>query len=246
MGTLALDIETSSPFEEPPENSNDHRYYEWLSVAVAYVRDGQVEPETAVMFRQGGWDDEYTAGLLNRLVDWCANRDVDRTLTYNGDWFDLKLMAGWAEELEQSGMRPNAVEDLMDCVPRHVDVALAAKDRHEDELWEDQVILPDWKAYQLEGINNKTIWYDNYDFNDDYLPNLGIEDEMVKGVHVGQALGKQYVDGVVAGIEDLSTHRELKRLLYDYSLSDIVDLHRLYLSLGGEDLDQEYHYPVRP
>lgn len=243
MGSLAIDIETCSPCEEPPKNSNATRYYEWLSVAVAHLGEGQVEPETAVMFRQGGWDEEYTADLFERFVDWCQSLDIDRTLTYNGTWFDLKHMLNWADSLEKTGLRPNARRDLIGCLPCHVDLAKAAADHHDDELWDEQVVLPDWKAYELEGIDNQSIWYDDYDLDPAYREGLGISDDFVKGEHVGRVLGERYVEGVVAGLEKTSTHRELERLLYDYSISDIVDLFPLYESLGGEALDREYHYP---
>lgn len=49
MGTLAIDIETASPFTEPDEE-NSTECYEWLSVAVAYTH-GQDKSEQAVLFR---------------------------------------------------------------------------------------------------------------------------------------------------------------------------------------------------
>jgi hypothetical protein len=202
MGTLTLDIETASPFEEPTDGSNETRCYEWLSVAVAYVEDGPADPETAVLFRRGGWDDEYTADLLDRLAEWCSTRDVARTLTDNGTWVDLKHLASWAESLDRTGVRPDALDDLRRILPRHVDVARAAADRHGDALWDDQVVLPDWKVYRLEGIDNETVWYDDYDFNPDFFERLGVDDEMVEGAHVGRVLGERYVDGVVAGFEE--------------------------------------------
>ena len=184
MGTLALDIETASPFEEPADGGDDTAYFEWLSVAVGYVADGRSDPETAVLFRRGGWVAEYTAALLDRLLDW-------------------------------TGVRPHALADLTDCLVHPVDVARAAADRHEETLWDDQVILPDWKAYELEGIDNETVWYDDYAFDDGYLTGLGVDHGSVKGAHLGRELGERYVDGVVAGIEDTRTFRELKRLLVD-------------------------------
>lgn len=244
MGTLVLDIETASPFEEPPDGGGDTAYFEWLSVAVGYVADGGSDPETAVLFRRGGWEDEYTADLLDRLLDWCSGRDVERTLTYNGARFDLKHLANWAVSLDRTGVRPDALSDLTDCLVHSVDVARAAADRHEEQLWDDQVVLPDWKAYDLEDIDNATVWYDDYEFDDGYLAGPDGDHGIVKGAHVGRELGERYVDGVAAGIEDTHTFRELKRLLVDYSVSDVADLYDLYESLGGETLDDEYHYPV--
>lgn len=244
MGTLSIDIETGSPFDEPGEDDHGTEFYEWLSVAAAFHESDLSEPETVVLFRRGGWDDEYTADLLDRLVEWCGPREIDRVLTYNGAWFDLRHMANWAEELEESGVRPGAYDDLERVLPNHIDVGLAATDIHEDELWDDQPLLPDWLAYKLEDIDNDRIWYDNYDFNPDYLASLGIEDDSVKGAHVGKSLAQKYVEGIVAGLEGTSTHQELEQILYDYSISDIVDLYPLYQSLGGQELDSEYHRPL--
>lgn len=249
MGTLALDIETASPFEEPSDMT-DTDYFEWLSVALAYVDDdaasaaAEPEPETAVLFRRGGWEKRYTADLLDRLVEWCESRAVSRTLTYNGARFDLQHMVNWAASLERSGVRPDAVADLTDCLPRHVDVARAAADRYADEVWEGREILPDWKAYELAGIDNSSVRYADYDFDDGYREGLDVDGGFVGGADVGRVLGQRYVEGVVAGIEATHTHRELRRLLYDYSVSDVDDLYRLYRSLGGAELDGAYGYPV--
>lgn len=244
MGTLSIDIETGSPFEEPGDDDDGTEYFEWFSVAAAYHESDASDPETTVLFRQGGWEDEYTADLLDRLVEWCEPRDIERVLTYNGAWFDLKHMANWTEEMDKSGVRPGAYEDLERILPIHIDVALAATDRHEHKLQEGQPILPDWLAYNLEDIENDSIWYNDYSFNPDYLSSLGIDDKFVKGEHIGQALAQKYVEGIQVGLEETSTHRELERLLYDYSISDIVDLYSLYQSLGGQELDSEYHRPL--
>jgi hypothetical protein len=244
MGTLALDIETASPFREPSRGENDTDCFEWLSVAAAYTEDGAEAPETTVLFRRGGWEQRYTADLLDRLVAWCGDRDVERTLTYNGAWFDLKHMANWADELAASGVRPGAYADLQSVLPRHVDLARAASDRHEDDLREGQPVLPDWRAYELEGIDNERVWYDDYDFDPGYRSGLGIDDGFVKGEHVGRVLGERYVDGVTAGLEGTRTHRELERLLYDYSVSDVADLFALYAALGGAQLDECHRYPL--
>ncbi|WP_250137895.1 hypothetical protein [Halorientalis salina] len=242
MGVLALDIEPASPFEEPDMEENATRCFEWISVGVAYRGDELNEPETSVLFRQGGWEPEHTADLFQQLIGWCEDRNVDRTLTYNGTRFDVKHLLNWAEELEESGEWSGLSSGLKSSCPNHIDLAKAATERHEDELQDGQPILPDWLAYKLENIDNDSIWYDDYDFDSGYR--LEIEDKFVKGVHVGQILGEKYVEGVQAGLDDTRTHQELKRLLYDYSISDIADLFALYDSLGGEQLEDDFHYPI--
>ena len=69
MGTLALDIETASPFESPGGGDfDDTQYFEFVACALGYRSDPTADPETTVLLRRGGWDDEYTADLLARTV----------------------------------------------------------------------------------------------------------------------------------------------------------------------------------
>jgi len=237
MGTLVLDIETASPFEEPPESSNETQYYELFAVSLAYAEELSDTPETEVIFRRGGWDETYTIDLYDRLFEWCAPRSVDRLLTYNGTWFDGVHLLNWAETLDADSDNKyrTGIENLFE---NHIDIALAAADEYAEELWEDQQILPDWKAYDLTNIDNDSVWYDDYDFPETYLSE--IEGSAVQGKHIGQVLGERYVDNVTAGIESTSVHRELTRLLTDYCLSDVADLIELYTSLGGPELDDTY------
>jgi hypothetical protein len=120
----------------------------------------------------------------------------------------------------------------------HIDVALAAADEYESELWDDQHILPDWKVYDLASINNDSIWYDDYDLPETYLSD--IDGKAVQGKHIGQVLGAKYVQNVEAEIKHTSVHRELSQLLEDYCRSDVADLIELYTALGGSDLDDTY------
>lgn len=243
MGTLALDIETGSPFAEPPDGGNDTEYFELFAVAVAYTDGSADGPEVDVLFREGGWEPDHTADLLDRLIDWCAARDVERVLTYNGAWFDLVHLANWATELEAAGVRPGAYAALTDALPNHVDLALAAADVHSEELWADQHVLPDFKAYRLEGIDNESVRYADYDLNPDYVDGLDVDGGYVQGKHIGRTLADRYVRGIEAGLEGTATHRELGRLLREYCVSDVADLFALYESLGGERLDEPYGRP---
>ncbi len=240
MGTLVLDIETASPFEEPSANANDTQYYEWVAVGLAYANEFHDTPETDVLFRRGSWDSAYTRDLFEQLFEWCDTREIERLLTYNGTWFDGKHLLNWARELDDTTdiEFQQRTEALFE---NHIDVALAAADEYADELWDDQQILPDWKAYDLADIDNDSIWYDDYDFPDTYLSE--IDGPAVQGKHIGQVIGERYVDNVDAGIEATSVHRELTRLLEDYCRSDVADLIDLYTTLGGPELDDTYCRP---
>ncbi len=240
MGTLVLDIETASPFDEPPENTNETQYYEWVAVGLAYVDQLHDSPRTDVLFRRGNWDDAYTIDLFEQLFDWCDTREIDRLLTYNGTWFDGKHLLTWARDLDATTDTTfqQRIEVLFE---NHIDIALAAADEYAAELWDDQHILPDWKAYDLAGIDNDSVWYDDYNFPETYLSE--IDGPAVQGKHIGQVIGEKYVNNVNAEIESTSVHRELSRLLEDYCTSDVADLIDLYTTLGGPEIDDTYRRP---
>jgi hypothetical protein len=189
------------------------------------------------LFRCGGWEDSYTVDLYQRMFDWCGQRNVGRLLTYNGAWFDQKHLVNWAKDID-AGTDNTLREQTEALFENHIDVALAAAGEYSDELWDDQHILPDWKAYSLAEINNDGVWYDDYNFPDTYLSD--IDGSAVQGKHIGQVLGERYVDNVEADIEATSVHRELTRLLEDYCTSDVADLIELYTTLGGPAMDDTY------
>ena len=239
MGTLALDIETASPNEEPPEDSNETRYFEWVAMSVGYRDDTGVESD--VLFRQGDWDHEYTAELLDQFVEWCEGREIDRTLTYNGDAFDLKHLRNWATELEDAGVRRNAYDDLRASVPMHIDLAPAATEKYPEEAT-GYGVVPLWKACELESIDDDMVFYRDYDFPSGI--DWGIDRDFVQGKHVGQVLGERFVEGQSnPKLGKTRTHQELQKLLYDYASSDVDVLFGLYDALGGAQLEEDYHHP---
>lgn len=242
MGTLALDIETASPFDAAFDGSRTETLA-WVAIAVAYD-EGNAQPDSTVFLRRGDWGEDHTADLLDRFLNWCESRDIDTVLTYNGAAFDLLHLRNWARQVADAGLSPHALRRLERLAATHVDVALAAADAHSDELRPSQQILPDFKAYQLEGIDNETIYYADYDLAPEYLASAGIESDLLQGKHVGAALGERYVNGVVAGLDETRTHRALESLLVDYCYSDILDLFMLYDALGGAALKQEYTVPL--
>ena len=162
---------------------------------------------------------------------------MERLLTYNGTWFDGKHLLNWAYELDAS-IDTDFRQRTETFFENHIDVALAAADEYSGELWDDQHILPDWKAYDLAGIDNDSVWYDDYDFPDTYLS--GVDGKAVQGKHIRQVIGAKYVNNVDAEIEWVSVHRELTRLLEDYCRSDVANLIDLYTTLGGPELDDTY------
>ncbi|MDZ7745974.1 MAG: hypothetical protein U5K28_05480 [Halobacteriales archaeon] len=242
MGTLALDIETATPFDSTFDGSRTETLG-WVAIALAYD-SGDESPESTVFLRRGDWSDEHTADLFDRFLDWCDGRAIDTMLTYNGAAFDLLHLRNWARQVASADLSPDAPQRLEQLAEHHVDIALAAADTYATELRPSQSILPDFKAYQLADIDNKTIRYAAYELPSAYLTAAGIDSDFVQGKHVGMALGERYVEGVVAGLEGTKTHGELESLLVDYCYSDILDLFTLYERLGGATLKPEYTVPL--
>lgn len=239
MGTLALDIETASPFREPGPEDEGTEYFEWLAVAVGYRPDPSAAVEREVLFREGGWGEEYTADLFDRLFEWCDGRDVDRVLTYNGRTFDLKHMRNWADALVEGGVREGVDARLASLVGTHVDLVGPALAAHRDELLEDQDVLPLWKVCDLEGVDEGRVWYEDYGFHDGHFSEE-FEYGFVRAVDVGRTLGERYVEGLEAGLEGTRTHGQLRELLSDYAVGDVDVLFELYDAFGGAALDAEY------
>lgn len=239
MGTLALDIETASPFREPGPDDEGTECFEWLAVAVGYrpTPGGVVERE--VLFREGGWEDECTADLFDRLFAWCEGRDVERVVTYNGRAFDLRHMRNWADALVEAGVREATNARLESLAAVHVDLVGPALAEHRDELLDDQDVLPLWKVCDLEGVDEEKVRYEEYGFHDGHFSEE-FEYGFVRAVDVGRVLGERYVEGLEAGLEGTKTHGQLRELLYDYAVGDVDVLFELYDAFGGPALDAEY------
>jgi hypothetical protein len=234
MGTLALDIETASPFESPGgDDFDDTRYFELVACGLGYRPEPTADVETTVLLRRGGWDDEHTADLLGRTVAWATARDVDRLLTYNGTGFDLVHLRTWAD---QCGTVDGV--DLGEAVAalstNHVDLKDPATEAYADRLHGRASFHSLDRVCRWEGIDVTETRYADYDLNPDFLRGAGVPegDAVVEGKHVGRGLGAAYVAGVAAGLDDRLTYRELERLLSAYTRSDVSVLFELADALG--------------
>jgi hypothetical protein len=235
MGTLALDIETASPFESPGgDDFDDTRYFELVAVALGYRAAPDTDPETTVLLRQGDWADEHTAALLERAIAWCTAREVDRLLTYNGEGFDLVHLRHWVDEAEAAGHTPLA-EPFDRLAAVHRDLKHPATERYRDRLPGRASFHTLERVCRWEGVDVSETRYADYDLNPDFLRGASVpeHDAVVEGRHVGRGLGAAYVEGIAAGLDDRLTYRELGRLLRDYARSDVAMLFGLADALGS-------------
>ncbi|AFK20244.1 hypothetical protein E6P09_13965 [Haloferax mediterranei ATCC 33500] len=231
-GRLALDIETASPNGTPSDFRNTADF-ELVAVGLGFcVGDG--DPEVEVVLRDGDWSVEHTAGLLREVVEWCEARSGP-VITYNGEYFDEHHLRAWAEQVADEGVWSDAPDRVDSLFADHIDLGTLAAEAYPHAVRQNRDIPALWKACKEAGIDQPTVWYDDYELDSNYLDRLGIDEKHVKGAHVGEALGEAYVDGVVAGIDHTQTHTELTRLLAEYAAGDIAPLFSLHDALRQAD-----------
>lgn len=217
--TLAIDIETASPFQEPTfDDFEDTDYFELVAIALGYQSESGAEVETGVLFRKGGWEEEYTTTLLSEAIEWCEERKIARTLTYNGDGFDAIHLRECADQVEL---------DIESLLVGHEDLKHPGNERNAHRV-------PDWKDFpkfedlcEWEDIETNPVYYEDYDIDSAICEHDAIDTEHVEGRHIGKVLGESYVDALISGKHDASQTLELKRLMRDYATADIEPLFEL-------------------
>jgi hypothetical protein len=224
--TLALDVETASPFRTPGyDDFDDTDCFELVAVALGHRPAPDADPETTVLFRRGGWDDRHTAALIERTRAWVDARraDGEPLLTYNGAGFDAVHLRGWADRLaaDHPGL-PDAVAGLF---ADHRDVAPVAGRRFADRSFPGR--FPRFEdACGWAGVAAPPTRYADYDLDPTLVAR--VDGDAVTGRAVGETLGEAYVDRVAAG----ESPGALERLLADYAAGDVAPLFALADAVG--------------
>ena len=229
---LAIDIETASP-NRSPEGSDfrDTDYFELVAVGIGHQPAPGEPVETAVLFRDGGWDVEATTDLLRRIDDWCRGREAEGILTHNGNRFDAIHLGGWAQRAVEHGTWPDAASRLDALFEHHVDLNPIAVEAYAERLesWRTTVALED--VCRWEGIPVESTRYADYGVGP-VANHPAIDGETVTNVHIGKVLGEAYVAQLVEGRTDTHEFAELERLLTDYTNGDIEPLFQLARSFA--------------
>ncbi|MFK5604360.1 3'-5' exonuclease family protein [Haloferax volcanii] len=235
-GRLAVDIETASPNGQPSDfrNTDD---FELVAVGLGHRAGDDATVDVEVLLRDGDWSLDHTADLLRRVVEWCEARGAggEGVVTYNGEYFDEHHLRAWADRVADAGVWADAPRRIDALFADHVDLGTLAAEAYPEAVRPNRDIPALWKACKEAGVDQPTVWYDDYDLPAGYLGRLGVEADHVKGAHVGEALGEAYVEGVVAELDHTRTHAELTRLLVDYAAGDIEPLFSLHDALRRAD-----------
>lgn len=224
---LAIDIETASPHKEPGRDDfQDTSFFELVAVGLGYQPGPREDVETKVLFRTGGWDSDATSDLLQRVDTWCDAREADAVLTHNGERFDKIHLKGWAQQVAEEGLWPEAVERMDALFSNHIDLNPLAVERYQDRLesWRNRVKLEDVCGW--EGIEVPETPYGDYDLGQ-LMEHEAIDSPHVTNVHIGEVLGEAYVIHQSRGTTETKQFQELERLLQHYTQADIEPLFHL-------------------
>lgn len=226
MTTLALDIETASPFRTPGyDEFEETDCFELVAVALGHRPAPEAAVETAVLFRRGGWEPTHTADLLSRACSWATARVDGETpvLTYNGRGFDAVHLREWAGRLGTDHPDlPRAVGRLF---ATHRDVAPVAGHRFRERSFTGR--FPSLEtACGWAGVDAPETRYADFDLDPSLLNR--VDGAHVTGRAVGRVLGEAYVDGAASDGPDPA----LEALLADYAAADVAPLFGLADALG--------------
>ncbi|WP_435196083.1 hypothetical protein [Natronomonas sp. EA1] len=219
---LALDIETVSPHLAPDEwpDFEDSDDFELLAVALGHDAEGV---ETTVLFRDGT-SPESELDLIERVLEWCASRDADTLVTFNGDRFDLLHLRGRAARAAEAvgdSAVPDRVERFLDSL-EHDDLRTRAVARWGGKPSFEQACA------RVDVPVTATHWAD-YDHGmepDDWRRSRDFGSEEVKNGDIPQ-FGERYLALAEVDARGTLTFRELERLLTDYARSDVEPLFAL-------------------
>lgn len=238
MGTLAIDIETASPDEEPPKDEFENTdYFELVAVALGFRPSDESTIESQVLFREGDWTGEYTAELLERVAEWVAGYRIDTVLTYNGTGFDFIHLRNWATQTDDAQLTDCLANQMKTLESKQIDLKYPATEHHSD-LMKPTHSFPKFEMVcKARSVPVTETEYANYNLNSDFLQNIGLTAETVEGWHIGKYLGEQYVEGITNGLQETLTYRELKQMLSDYAKADVRPLFDLYDSFDDSDLE---------
>jgi len=222
---LAIDIETASP-DVPSGQKPDFRDtsdFELVAIALGY-RDESDEIHTNVFFRQTGFGEPGGACMLMDEVIHYISHNLTRdftepTLTYNGEGFDRRHMSNWAEELN----RENSIQNLFQS---HIDLCQETRQGSLETVC------------RRHGISTPKTYYDNYNLPAEVLDKKPDNEYTVKGSHIGEFLGEEYIKAVEKANEGNGglppaelmddRYRELTSMISDYAKADIEPLFELY------------------
>ncbi|MDY7083389.1 MAG: hypothetical protein SXQ77_13545 [Halobacteria archaeon] len=228
MSRIALDIETISPGYSPHGSDfQNSDFFELLAVGLGYDSgDGdEDEDESIVLFREDT-SPESELRLVERVCDWIEERatGTDTLITYNGNDFDLIHLKGrasrTADEIQDSRgsetvERIRRLDEMEHCdLMKDVEQSYGAR-RSFEYVCRDH------------GIDIESVEWEDYDHGLDFDSWRRMED-IGKKVVINSDIarvGETYLALAEEGGGE--RYAEIRKLLEDYTLSDVRPLFEL-------------------
>jgi hypothetical protein len=223
---LAFDIETISPDVPARQRPDfeDSSQFELFAGTIAHQEQPGSDIEALVYFRDGRGPTaelDLIDQLLGRLTDY----ETSTVLTYNGEAFDFRHLAGRARR---------AAADLgaREAIPEQVELVL-------ETIESDDLIHDAWDAFgeyttleeacQRAGVEISNTYWVAYDHGLDpadwrAAANQGRSE--VLSADVAQ-LGEHYLNCVEANETETACFRELEAMVTEYALADVEPLFAL-------------------
>lgn len=221
-GRFAFDLEVITTCDGKPDDFQDYTQFELLAIGVGYQPSPSAPIDATVLFRDGPSTDAEL-DLIEELCDWMDVRSGDTYYTFNGEEFDLPQLLGRAKECAKETGRMDALN--------RVDTLI--NDYTHDDLCPDA-----WNAFgdytsleeTAEQVGCKpveTMWDDyNHGVSPRSWRTSDRGDPTVGGRDV-PGFGEVYLSHYENGTTDSAAFRELKSLLYDYTVKDVQPLFRI-------------------
>lgn len=205
----AIDIETFCPDGLPPDGDfTRSEYFEPFAIGVGVYNTETKTITSDILFRNGDDDDKWTDDMISQVISWFTEHPISAMITYNGNSFDKPHLMSWAENCGLG----DEMESLFET---HIDLFKTAG--HKTYKFEDVCVI--------NGIYPESTKYEDYDFPTKIH---GTTTPSVSNKHIGTFIAKRYIELIESNIHSAYELFQLKSLIYDYTISDIDPLFKLY------------------
>ena len=196
----ALDIECS-PLTDEPQFNDTAGNWDTFAVGLSHKRDDETPPDTTVLVRRDGTE-RGLRKLLVATANWLRERAPhDALLTFNGTTFDLPILEGHIESIEEQDQQlADHVRGALDISHRDLFEECKAR-RGPNEKWPSLA-----EALATRGIDSATAKLDGDIVEGSLMPAIGtriLDPEKTLGAHERSAL-KKYAASDVDPLHELA------------------------------------------
>lgn len=196
----AIDLEARN-LTDPPQFTEPAGKWDVFAIGLSHKRDAETPPDTTVLVRRDGTE-RGLRKLLTAMANWLRERAPHGALvTYNGTSFDLPILEGHIERIEEHDPQLGAhVRNTLDITHRDL----------MKEIIDNQPASKRWpsldKALSTRGIDSATAKLEGDEVTGALMPAIGsrvLDPEKTLGAHERSAL-KKYASSDVRPLHQLA------------------------------------------